>query len=152
MTVLDDIDRGLLALLQQNDRLSLAEIGEQLQLAPSTVNDRIKRLIRNEIIAGFHARVSPEKVGLSLLAFVHVGWDDGKVEKAFLDRVSTSSAILECHHVTGQWNYLLKVRVADTQALEQFLARELKTIEGAIRTETIIALSTTKENSALDIA
>jgi Lrp/AsnC family transcriptional regulator, leucine-responsive regulatory protein len=59
MSILDETDRNLLALLQKNDRLSLAEIGQELKLAPSTVNDRIKRLIRNEIISGFHAAVNP---------------------------------------------------------------------------------------------
>ena len=104
MSILDETDRNLLALLQKNDRLSLSEIGQELKLAPSTVNDRIKRLIRNEIISGFHAAVNPEKVGLDLLAFVSVGWNDPAVETAFLKKFAESGAVLECHHVTGAWN------------------------------------------------
>ena len=122
MSILDETDRGLLGLLQKNDRLSLAEIGQELKLAPSTVNDRIKRLVRNEIISGFHAAVNPEKVGLDLLAFVFVGWNDPGVEAIFLKKVAETGAVLECHHVTGAWNYLLKVRLKNTRELERFLA------------------------------
>ena len=129
MSILDETDRNLLALLQKNDRLSLAEIGQELKLAPSTVNDRIKRLIRNEIISGFHAAVNPEKVGLDLLAFVFVGWNDPAVETAFLKKVAESGSVLECHHVTGAWNYLMKVRLKNTRELERFLAQDLKSIE-----------------------
>ncbi|MDO6964771.1 Lrp/AsnC family transcriptional regulator [Rhizobium alvei] len=151
MSILDETDRGLLALLQKNDRLSLAEIGQELKLAPSTVNDRIKRLVRNEIISGFHAKVNPEKVGLDLLAFVFVGWNEPQVETAFLRKVAESDAVLECHHVTGAWNYLIKVRLANTRDLEKFLAQELKSIDGLMRTETLIVLSSAKEVSSLGV-
>lgn len=152
MSLLDETDRHLLTLLQQNDRLSLAELGQELKLAPSTVNDRIKRLIKNGIISGFHAAVSPEKVGLDLLAYVFVGWNDPEVEAAFLDKVATSGAVLECHHVTGAWNYLLKIRLKNTRELERFLGQELKSVVGVLRTETLIVLSSVKEISMLDVS
>jgi Lrp/AsnC family leucine-responsive transcriptional regulator len=151
MSLLDETDRHLLTLLQKNDRLSLAELGQELKLAPSTVNDRIKRLIKNGIISGFHAAVSPEKVGLDLLAFVFVGWNDPEVEDIFLDKVQKSGAVLECHHVTGAWNYLLKIRLKNTRELERFLAQELKSVVGAIRSETLIVLSSVKEVSVLEV-
>jgi len=61
---LDEIDRKLLALLQDNDRLGLAELGKSVGSAPSTVNDRIKRLVRNGVITGFHARLAADVAGL----------------------------------------------------------------------------------------
>ncbi len=151
MSILDETDRHLLALLQKNDRLSLAELGQELKLAPSTVNDRIKRLVKNDIISGFHAAVAPDKVGLDLLAFVFVGWNNPEVEAAFLDKVQTSGAVLECHHVTGSWNYLLKIRLKNTRELERFLGQELKSVVGVLRTETLIVLSSAKEISTLDV-
>ena len=151
MSLLDETDRHLLTLLQQNDRLSLAELGQELKLAPSTVNDRIKRLIKNGIISGFHAAVAPEKVGLDLLAFVFVGWNDPAVEALFLEKVHSSGAVLECHHVTGAWNYLLKIRLKNTRELERFLGQDLKSIVGVLRTETLIVLSSVKEISMLEV-
>ena len=151
MSILDETDRSLLALLQKNDRLSLAEIGQELKLAPSTVNDRIKRLIRNEIISGFHAAVNPEKVGLDLLAFVFVGWNEPEVETAFLKKVAETGAVLECHHVTGAWNYLLKVRLKTTRDLETFFSSVVKDVPGLQRTETLIVLSSPKETQILQV-
>jgi len=147
---LDDIDRKLLALLQDSDRRSLAELSAEIGAAQSTLNDRIKRLVSQGVIAGFHARVAPEAVGLNLLAFVFVAWSDPKVEAAFLKKIKASPDVLECHHVTGTWNYLMKVRVGTTRDLERFLAETVKTVSGVQRTETVIVLSSAKETWALE--
>jgi Lrp/AsnC family leucine-responsive transcriptional regulator len=93
--------------------------------------------------------VVPEALGLDLLAFVFVGWSDPAVEGPFLERVKASPAVLECHHVTGSWNYLLKVRLPTTRDLERFLGEVVKEVVGVQRTETIIALSSAKETTTL---
>jgi Lrp/AsnC family transcriptional regulator, leucine-responsive regulatory protein len=149
MRELDDTDRQLLQLLQIDDRLSLADLGKKVGLAPSSVNERIKRLVTRGVVEGFHAHVVPEALGLDLLAFVFVGWSDPAVEGPFLERVKTSPAVLECHHVTGSWNYLLKVRLPTTRDLERFLGEVVKEVAGVQRTETIIALSSAKETTTL---
>ena len=146
----DDIDRQLLALLQENDRRSLAELSAEIGAAQSTLNDRIKRLVSQGAIAGFHARVDPGAVGLNLLAFIFVGWSDPKVESVFLKKIKASPDVLECHHVTGAWKYLMKVRVGTTRDLERFLAETVKTVSGVQRTETVIVLSSAKETWALE--
>jgi len=149
MKELDDTDRQLLALLQKDDRLSLAELGKSVGLAPSSVNERIKRLTTRGVIEGFHAHVFPESLGLDLLAFVFVGWSNPATEAPFLARVAAAPAVLECHHVTGSWNYLLKVRLPNTRDLERFLGQVVKEVQGVERTETIIALSSAKETTTL---
>jgi Lrp/AsnC family transcriptional regulator, leucine-responsive regulatory protein len=152
MDHLDDIDRKLLTLLQEDDRPALAELSKKIGAAPSTLNDRIKRLVRQGVISGFHARLSPEAVGMNLLAFMLVAWSDPKVEPVFLKKIRASSAVLECHHVTGAWNYLLKVRIRTTRELEAFLSDTVKAVPGVQRTETIIALSSQKETWTLDVS
>ncbi len=146
----DDIDRKLLLSLQENDRLPLAELGKSIGVATSTLNDRLKRLMRHGVISGFHARLSSEALGLNLLAFVYVGWTEPKTEPTFLTTIAEMPSVLECHHVTGAWNYLMKVRVRTTRDLETFLAT-MKAIEGVQRTETVIVLSTSKETLAVDV-
>ena len=84
-----------------------------------------------------------------LLAFIFVGWSDAAVETDFLRRIAASEQVLECHHVTGAWNYLLKVRLKNTRELETFLSDTIKSVRGVERTETIIALSTAKETWTL---
>lgn len=150
MAHLDDIDRKILALLQNDDRLALADLSKAIGTPASTLNDRIKRLVVQGVIEGFHARLSPEALALNLLAFIFVSWSDPKVEPVFLKKIQTSAAVLECHHVTGAWNYLLKVRVGTTRDLERFLADIIKSVHGVERTETVIVLSSAKETWAID--
>jgi Lrp/AsnC family transcriptional regulator, leucine-responsive regulatory protein len=145
MIKLDDIDCQILTLLQDDDRLALSVLSNQIGIPASTINDRIKRLVRQGLIAGFHARIAPDVLGLNLLAFILVSWSNPKVEAAFLKRAKASPAVLECHHITGAWNYLLKVRVRTTRDLEKFLSDTVKAVDGVERTETLIALSSAKE-------
>ena len=149
---LDQTDRKLLELLQHDGLQSMAELSKAIGVAPSTLNDRVKRLGRLGVISGTHAHVDPNLLGLNLTAFVFVGWSDGIVEADFLQRMAQAPQVLECHHVTGGWNYLLKVRVEDTRALEAFLSNVLKQIKGLQRAETLIALSSPKETAVLPTA
>ena len=151
MALLDEIDRKLLVLLQEDDRVPVVELGKAIGVAPSTLNDRIRRLVKQGIITGFHAQVSAEKLGLDLLAFVFVGWSDPKTEKEFLSRIAASPEVLECHHVTGAWNYLMKVRLKTTRDLETFFSSVVKDVPGLQRTETLIVLSSPKETQILQV-
>ena len=152
MAKLDDTDRQILKLLQEDDRQPLAALSEKIGVAVSTVNDRIKRLVRTGVISGFHARIAPEALGLNLLAFILVSWTNPKVEAAFLQKAKASPDVLECHHITGAWNYLLKVRVGTTRDLERFLTETIKTVDGVERTETLITLSSAKETWQVNLA
>jgi Lrp/AsnC family leucine-responsive transcriptional regulator len=91
----------------------------------------------------------PAYGGLNLLAFLFVGWSDGIVEAEFLRRIAMAPQVLECHHVTDGWNYLLKVRVT---ALEGSLANVLKQGKGLQRTQTLIVLSSPKETTELPVS
>lgn len=146
---LDDTDLKLIGLLQKDGLQSMAELSKAIGVAPSTLNDRVKRLGRLGVITGTHAHVDPLALGLDLLAFIFVGWTDTAVETEFLARVGAAPEVLECHHVTGAWNYLLKVRVRSTRELEEFLATVLKPVQGLQRTETMIALSSPKDTGFL---
>ncbi len=150
MTELDAIDRTLVTLLQADGRTPHAELGKAVGLAVSSVNERVRKLVERGVITGTHAHVAPEALGLELLAFVFVGWSNPGVEPRFLTRVADEPAVLECHHVTGAWNYLMKVRVRNTRMLEAFLGNVVKGVEGIERTETLIVLSSPKETTALD--
>jgi Lrp/AsnC family transcriptional regulator, leucine-responsive regulatory protein len=147
----DQTNQKLLQLLQDDSRLSLAELSKRIGAPVSTLADRIRRLERQGLIAGFHARLAPDTLGLNLLAFMLVGWSNPKVEASFLRKMKATPAVLECHHITGEWNYLLKVRVATTRELEKFLADTVKTVKGVERTETLIVLSSAKETWALGV-
>src|SRR5207249_10948749 len=131
----DAIDRTLLRLLQDVGRTSFVAFGKAVGLAVSSVTERVRKLAERGVIEGVHARIAPQALQLDLLAFVFVGWTDPTVEAAFLARIAGEPAVLECHHVTGAWNYLLKVRVRSTRMLEAFLGSVVKAVSGIQRTE-----------------
>jgi Lrp/AsnC family leucine-responsive transcriptional regulator len=149
MAELDDTDLRLIELLQQDARRPQAELAKTVGLAPSSVNERIKRLGERGLITGFHARISPEALGYDLLAFVYVAWSRPETERAFLKKIAGQATVMEAHHVTGTWNYVLKVRVKNTRMLERLLARVIKAVAGVERTETIIVLSSVKETAQI---
>ncbi|MBA3448839.1 MAG: Lrp/AsnC family transcriptional regulator [Pseudaminobacter sp.] len=151
MNDLDESDRKILALLQRNGRTSFAELASAAGLAISTTNERVRKLHERGVIEGVHTILSAEALRLDLLAFIFVGWTDPATEEPFLAKVADEPSILECHHVTGAWNYLLKVRTHTTRDLEAFLAAIVKAVPGMQRTETLIVLSSAKETGQLPL-
>lgn len=147
---MDDYDRKILAYIQQSGRASYGEIGAAAGLSVSAVNERLKKLERQGVIAGWTARLNPAAVGCGVLAFVHVLVERPEHEAAFLELVAGDPAIQECHHVASEWSYLLKVRTPDLPALEG-LARRIKALPGIPRSHTVIALSSAKETAALPL-
>lgn len=142
---MDAIDRTILDRLQLDGDLTYAEIGAAAGLSPSAVNDRLKRLRADGVIRRMTAEVDPAAIGLSLLAFVLVAVGEPQGEARFREAMKTAPEVLECHHLTGDFSYLLKLRLRDTAHLEHFLMDRLKPLAGVVRTHTLIALSTVKE-------
>lgn len=151
MTELDEVDRKILEMLQLNGRTSYAELGKAVGLAASSINERVRKLHERGVIEGVHSSLSPAALRLDLLAFIFVGWTDPATEAPFLQRVAIEPAIMECHHVTGTWNYLLKVRTRTTRDLEAFLNAVVKAAPGVQRTETLIVMSSAKETFHLPL-
>ncbi|WP_291610537.1 Lrp/AsnC family transcriptional regulator [Bradyrhizobium sp.] len=149
MAELDETDLALIELLQKDARTPQAQLAAQVGLAASSVNERIRKLGERGLIAGYHARISAEAMGYDLLAFVYVALSKPEAEKAFLKKLTGQPVIMEVHHVTGAWNYMLKVRVKNTRMLEGLLARVVKAAPGVERTETIIVLSSVKETAEI---
>src|ERR1044072_3254067 len=149
MADLDDIDIALIELLQKDAPTPQAQLAAEVGLAASSVNERIRKLGERGLIAGDHAQISAEAMGYDLLAFLYVGWSKPETEKGFLKKILGQSVIMQAHHVTGTWNYMLKVRVKNTRMLEGLLAKVIKAVPGVERTETIIVLSSVKETAEI---
>jgi Lrp/AsnC family transcriptional regulator, leucine-responsive regulatory protein len=146
---MDAIDRKILECVQRDGALTYAEIGAAAGLSASTVNDRLKRLRADGVLRRMTAEIDPAAVDLKLLAFVMVVVEAGISEDVFRAGMLTAPEVLECHHVTGEFSYLLKLRLRDTAQLEAFLTNTLKPLTGFGRTQTLIALSSTKETHIL---
>lgn len=149
---MDEIDRKMIEVVQADGRVTSAALAAATGLSVSAANDRLRRLQERGVIAGWTARVDPEAVGLGMLAFLFVLVDRTEHNAPFLAAASALPEVLELHHVTGEWSYLLKVRVAGTKALERLVSDRIKTIPGVARSLTFIALSSAKETAALPVA
>jgi Lrp/AsnC family leucine-responsive transcriptional regulator len=142
---MDALDWKALALLAARGRLSWAELAEALGLSAPAAADRVKRLEEQGIVRGYEARVDPKAVGDGLTAFIAVNVARPRDRAELARRVAETPEILECHHVAGEDDYLLKVRCRGTEDLERLLTDGLKAHDGLVRTRTTVVLSTTKE-------
>jgi Lrp/AsnC family leucine-responsive transcriptional regulator len=145
---LDSLDKQILRLLLKKGRITWSDLASQLGLSAPATADRVKRLEDRGIIVGYTARLNAEFLGFDLTAFISVTLDHPRHRSAFLQQVQALDAVLECHHVTGDDDFLLKVRCRHTRALETFITDQLKAVEGVAKTRTSIVLSTLKETLA----
>jgi Lrp/AsnC family leucine-responsive transcriptional regulator len=150
--MLDEVDRTLLSVLQQDGQVSYAELGARVGLSASAVNDRLKRLKAKGVLLRITAEVAPAALGREFLVFLLVEIADLRHEPAFLERMRERPEVLECHHIAGDYSYLLKLRLSGTGHLERFLGEQVKPVGGIQRTHSVIALSTVKETRAIDTA
>lgn len=137
---MDSIDRIIIRLLAADSRRALADVGAHVGLSPSAVNERVRRLAASGAIRRFTVDVDPAALDLGILAFVWIALPAQADEAAFRAHAAADPAIEECHHVTGDWSYLMKVRVNLLTGLEDFLAG-LKAQGFVGRSHTVLALS-----------
>lgn len=138
--VMDEVDLRIIELLAADARRSLADIGAQVGLSATSVNERMRRLVAQGAIRRFTVEVEPAAVGLATLVFVWLALREEADETAFRAYAASHPAIVECHHVTGGWSYLIKLRVAAVGEIEPFLDG-LKAARFLGRSETVLALS-----------
>jgi Lrp/AsnC family leucine-responsive transcriptional regulator len=143
---LDEIDRRILALLQADCKTPLAKIGEKVGLSAPSVVERVRKLEGEGFITGYHAHLDARKLGVDITAFIGVSIGHPAGIVTFEGQLLQLPDVLECHHVTGGYTLLLKVKTRNTSSLEA-LIRTLRSIEGVERTETSVVLSTKVERS-----
>ena len=147
---LDPVDRAALSRLMTEGRSTWAELAQRLGLSSVAAAQRVRRLERAGVILGYAARVDPAAVGLGLMAFVGVVLAS-RARERFLARVAVLPEVQECHHVTGEFDYLLKIRCVGTRELEQLINEELKQESGVASSRTVVVLSSAKETTALPL-
>ena len=147
---LDRTDRRILALVQRDASLAQSEIARRVGLSTAAVHERVKKLEVAGVIRRWTAVVDPTLVGAQVTAFVEVFFEHPRFEKGFIERVKKLDPVQECHHITGEFSLLLKVRVADMPALQALLLEQLSGHEGVRQTRTVMVLSTVKEDTFVE--
>ena len=149
LTDIDDLDREIISILQIDALTTNAVIAEKINLSSSAVNERIRKLKEKSVIRNIAAFVNASALKKELCAFIYVLVDTPENSKKFLREALKNKDILECHHITGEYSYLLKVRVQNTKALESFISEFLKAQIGVHKTHTQIVLSSSKDGGTL---
>ncbi len=145
---LDDTDLRILDMLQDDCRTALARIGEHVGLSAPSVLERIKKLEAAGVITGYHATLDARCIGLDVAAFIGVITTQPDLIGGLESRLVALDGVLECHHVTGEYTLLLKVKTASTSSLEKLIT-QIRSLDGVTRTETTVVLSTHAEGSRL---
>ena len=147
--MLDQTDLRILSILQANGRCHLAEIAKEVALSSPAVMERVKKLEVQGVIKGYQAVVDPKKVGKDVTAFVGVSVAHQRHIDAFASYMMRQPDVIECHHVTGEESFILKVKTANTDSLEKLLA-QVRSVEGVTGTVTKVVLSSVKESQRLE--
>ncbi len=145
-----ELDRQICSLLQENARLSLSEIAEQVGASVPTVSDRVRRLEADGIIREYTTLLRAVDFGYDVTAFIFVDMDSSTNYDGFRRQCRARKEVQECHAVTGTASHLLKVRVRTTGELEQLLS-SIQQWKGVSRTQTNVVLSTHKETPSITI-
>lgn len=150
MSGTDIIDIKIIECLKANSRENASVIGGKVNMSVSAVIERIKKLETSGIVKQYTAVLDNEKLGLNITAFVSVTLEHPKYKEVFIGFAVNHPQIIECHSVTGEYDFLLKVCTESTKTLESLL-NSLKSAGGVSQTQTLVALSTEKEIYSADI-
>jgi DNA-binding Lrp family transcriptional regulator len=152
-TILDEVDKRLLRALQLDGRLSNVELARSVHLSPPATHARLRRLEKEGYIRQYAAVMNREKTGYDLLCFIHVSLQMHQLEQVekFREATRQMPEVLECHHITGEYDYLLKVALRNRKDLERFLVDRLTPIPGVGRIHTSLVLTEVKATMALPL-
>lgn len=153
MEELDQIDRMLLRLLQEDGRRTTLDLAGRVGLSPTGTSQRVKRLFRDGFITAVRAILDPQKIGRGTLVFIEVRLDQTAphVFDRFAKAIAKAPEVLECHMVVGGFDYLVKARIADMSVFQDFLKRVILPLPGVRETHTYTSIGDVKPDALLPV-
>ncbi len=153
MARLDRIDRLILDILQREGRLPISELAIRVNLSATPCSERVKRLERDGIIMGYHARLNPALVDKSLLVFLEIKLSakSGDVFDKVRRDLALVPEVLECHLVSGEFDYLVKARLKEMSAYRRLLGDLLKRLPSSASSHSYVVMEEVKETLYLDL-
>ena len=146
----DNRDIQILKILQSNGRSTASDIAKEIGLSIPAVGERIKKLVEKGLIERFATILNHKNAGLDLTAYVFIVSEHSDHYNEFVENARSCEAVMECHSVTGNGSHILKVRVKNSQSLEDFLY-EIQNWPGVSRTQSNVVLSSYKESTDIDL-
>lgn len=154
MRKLDRIDRMILDILQKQGRIAISELAAMVNLSTTPCSERVKRLERDGIIMGYHARLSPELLDKRLLVFLEIKLSakSGDVFEQVARDLADIPEVLECHLISGEFDYLVKARLKEMSAYRKLLGNILKKLPASASSHSYVVMEEVKESSYLDLS
>ena len=149
--MIDATDLQLLTILQENARTSNADLARSLEMAPSAIHQRLRKLEERGVLQGYAARIDPESVSCGLVAFLHLQTDERLGDFHVAEELARLPEVLELHDVAGEDCYLAKVRARDTSDLHRLIRQVIAGVDGVRSTRTTVVLKTVKESGDLPL-
>lgn len=140
---MDDIDHKILEMLKENSRTNASAIADTIGMSISAVAERVKKLESGGIIKKYTLALDSKLIGMDVLAFISISIEHPKHNDAFIAAIGDSRNVVECHYITGEFDFLLKVMAPSIDRLTEIL-NDIKSIKGVSLTHTIVVLSTQK--------
>lgn len=150
---LDKIDKKILEILQTNAKITNAQLSKEIGLSPAPTLERVKKLESSGVITSYHAKLNTEKIGLGISTFVQISLTghDKKSIKTFIDEVNKIDEIIECHHVTGTSDFILRVIAQNIASYQQLMLDKVNEIPVVDSLQSQVILSTFKDSKALPL-
>lgn len=148
---IDEIDKKILSELQRDGKMKIKELAHLLNMTTSPVFERIKKLENEGVIPSYHARVDPKKLGFQLVAFCSITLDNHHLAtiEQFVEDVRELPEIMECYHIAGLFDYLLKIVVVDMDSFQQFITKKLAILPNISRVQSSFVMTEIKRTQQL---
>ncbi len=150
---LDAIDRKILGILQTDSNITNAQLAQEVGLSPAPTLERVKKLENAGVIKSYHAVIDQAKVGLGVSTFVMVtlkGHNKDNIQK-FVEEMKKIDDVIECHHLTGQADFILKVVSTDIPSYQELMLEKVSNFEMVDNMQSLVILSTFKDAKAVPI-
>ncbi|WP_179402597.1 Lrp/AsnC ligand binding domain-containing protein [Burkholderia guangdongensis] len=150
---LDKLDRRILKLLQADGRMAMKDLAEQVGLTVTPCIERVRRMERDGVITGYHAHVDPSQLGAALLVFVEItlSHKSGNAFEQFRREVMKIDEVLECHLVSGDFDYLIKARIGEMADYRKLLGDILLQLPGAVQSKSYVVMEEIKETLTIAV-
>ncbi len=153
MHTLDDTDRAILHYLQEDATLKTRELAARLNLSYTPVYERVRRLEREGVIRKYVALIDREKVGKKLMVFCHIALKEHSLAmgEKFVEAIMAIPEVLECHNISGDYDFHLKILVNDMPEYQRFLMQKLGSLENIGSTHSLFVMGEIKNNSVIGV-
>lgn len=150
---LDKIDRSIIKVLQENAKITNSQLAKEVGLSPAPTLERVRKLESSGIIESYHMVLNPQKIGMGVGVFLQITLSSHKKHQiqSFVNKMNQIEQVVECHHITGVGDFLIKILTKDIKTYHDFILEHLIEVEEIGNMQSMIILKTYKQNRAFSV-